>query len=77
MPCPHSADGSARERARRAHVLQLLALVEHPTALPRSSALRIAQELLAWTEQDAADCRRAPLVRAAMAAETAATESVR
>jgi hypothetical protein len=47
--CPHCADGLDPDLARRKRVLQLLALVEHPTALPPDAALRIAQELLAWT----------------------------
>ena len=47
--CPHCADGLDPDLARRKRVLQLLALIEHPTALPPDAALRIAQELLAWT----------------------------
>ena len=47
--CPHCADGIDPDLARRKRILQLLALIEHPTALPADSALRIAQELLAWT----------------------------
>ena len=39
--------------ACRLRVLQLLALIEHPNALPASAALRIGQELLAWIAQDA------------------------
>jgi hypothetical protein len=35
--------------ARRERILQLVALIEHPTALPAESALHIAQELLAWS----------------------------
>jgi hypothetical protein len=35
--------------AQRAHVLQLLALVEHPDALPAEAALRLAREVLALT----------------------------
>ena len=31
-----------RRLARRAHVLQLLALVEHPDALPADAAVRLA-----------------------------------
>jgi len=54
--CPHCADGSDRERAHRAHVLQLLALVEHPSALPAEAALRIGRALLAWAEHDGARC---------------------
>ena len=46
--CPHCADGLNHGLACRLRVLQLLALVEHPNALPASAALRIGQELLAW-----------------------------
>ena len=35
-----------QERARRANVLQLLALIEHPDALPADTALRLAREVL-------------------------------
>jgi hypothetical protein len=62
--CPHCADGINPEMARRKQVLQLLALIEHPTALPAESALRIAQELLAWSAHEDANCRREPVVRA-------------
>ena len=47
--CPHCADGADPDLARRQRVLQLLALIEHSTALPAEAALRIAHELLAWT----------------------------
>jgi len=47
--CSHCADGIDPDLVRRKRVLQLLALIEHPTALPPDAALRIAQELLAWT----------------------------
>lgn len=57
MNCPHCADGMNRELAHRSHILQLLALVEHPTALPTDAALRIAGDLLAWSEPQAAECR--------------------
>ncbi len=40
--------GDARERLRQ---LQLLALLEHPDALPADLALRLARELLARTDQ--------------------------
>ena len=44
--CLLCADGLAdRTRARRARVLQLLALVEHPDALPAEAALRLAREI--------------------------------
>ena len=40
--------GQERDRAlvRRAHVLQLLALVEHPDALPADAALRLGREIM-------------------------------
>ncbi|MBS0546086.1 MAG: hypothetical protein JSR40_20425 [Proteobacteria bacterium] len=56
MLCPHCADGHDRQSAHRTHVLQLLALIEHPTALPPHAALRIACELLAWTGLETSDC---------------------
>jgi hypothetical protein len=43
--------------ARRAHVLQLLALVEHPEALPADAALRLAREVLALTQAERAGRR--------------------
>lgn len=48
MPCPHCADRHDAAWARRVRVLQLLALIEHPQALPADAALRIAGELLEW-----------------------------
>jgi hypothetical protein len=45
--CLLCADGSAdRALARRSHVLQLLALVEHPDALSADAALRLGQEIM-------------------------------
>jgi hypothetical protein len=35
-----------RALAERAHVLQLLALVEHPDALPADAALRLGREIM-------------------------------
>ena len=52
MGCPHCADGLDHGLARRVRVLQLLALIEHPEALPPDAALRIGRELLAWLAQD-------------------------
>jgi hypothetical protein len=52
MSCPHCADGLDHGVARRTHVLNLLALVEHPSALPSDAALRVCRELLAWVEED-------------------------
>jgi hypothetical protein len=50
-----------RRLARRAHVLQLLALVEHPDALPADAALRLAGEILTLTQAERAE-RRCDLV---------------
>jgi hypothetical protein len=38
--------------ARRAHVLDLLALVEHPDALPLDAALRLGREIMTLLAQD-------------------------
>lgn len=62
--CPHCADGLGPDLARRQRVLQLLALIEHPTALPPDAALRIAQELLAWSVQEGSNHRFEPMVAA-------------
>ena len=62
--CPHCADGADPGLARRKRALQLLALIEHPTALPADSALRIAQELLAWSVQEGANHRFESVVTA-------------
>lgn len=62
--CPHCADGIDPDLARRKRVLQLLALIEHPTALPADSALRIAQELLAWSAQEGSNDRLESVVAA-------------
>ena len=48
--CAAGSDGQGL--ARRAHILQLLALVEHPDALPAEAALRLAREVLALTEAE-------------------------
>lgn len=55
--CPQCADGLDRYLAGRMRVLQLLALIEHPSALPAESALRIGQELLACIAQDESSFR--------------------
>ena len=62
--CPHCADGINPNMARRKQVLHLLALIEHPTALPAESALRIAQELLAWSAHENTNYRHEPVVTA-------------
>lgn len=49
-----SAATADRDRARRSHVLGLLALVEHPDALPADAALHLAHEILRLTRTDGA-----------------------
>jgi len=44
-----AAETADRDLARRSHVLHLLALVEHPGALPPDAALRLAHEILRLT----------------------------
>lgn len=44
--CVDNMDPSG-EAARRQHVLHLLALIEHPDALPHSASLRLTQEIMA------------------------------
>jgi hypothetical protein len=39
--------GPGDDAAQRVHVLRLLALVEHPDALPKDAALRLGQEIMA------------------------------
>ena len=55
--------GSEEERAlaRRAHVLRLLALVEHPDALPPGAALRLGREVMALIEGEPPALRCDPL----------------
>lgn len=60
--CSLCAAGSAgQDRFRRAQVLQLLSLVEHPDALPLDAALRVAGELLAVTGWERSPFRCDPL----------------
>jgi hypothetical protein len=70
--CPHCANGRDRELAYRDHVLQLLTLVEHPTALPPDAALRIGRELLARMGRGAADFRCDDATDSRIPIETAA-----
>lgn len=44
-------------------ILQLLALLEHPDALPAEAALRIAGELLSWTGETPPRFRCEAIVR--------------
>jgi hypothetical protein len=53
-----------RNPARRAHVLQLLALIEDPNALPADAALRLAQQILVLTQTNGAKLRCDPAVPA-------------
>ncbi len=59
------------ELERRSHLLRLLALVEHPDALPAAAALRLAHEILRLTRTDCAICRCEEVT--APAADIAAT----
>jgi hypothetical protein len=52
--CLLCAPSGDRVLARRNYVLQLLALVEHPDALPADVALRLAQEILVLARTDGA-----------------------
>jgi hypothetical protein len=70
--CPHCVDGLDHGLARRTRVLQLLALIEHPNALPAAAALRIGQELLAWIAQDETNHRCDHVVTAETRIEAAA-----
>ncbi len=46
--------------ARRAHVLRLLAPVEHPDAFPAEAALCLAREVLALTQPERTGSRCEP-----------------
>ncbi len=58
--CQYCAPGASRLAPDRARVLHLLAMIEHPDALPADAALRIAGALLAWTGQTAPALRCDP-----------------
>ncbi len=49
--CQYCAKGSPHTPEGHARILRLLALIEHPDALPAKAALRIAGELLVWAGQ--------------------------
>ena len=49
--CRYCVTGSSHSSMDRIRVLDLLALIEIPDALPAEATLRIAGALLAWTEQ--------------------------
>jgi hypothetical protein len=57
-----AADLDDRKLAQHAHVLRLLALVEHPDALPANAALRLAREILALTQAEPTDRRCDPVL---------------
>jgi hypothetical protein len=50
------ANLQGQELAQRTHLLQLLALVESPDALPPKAALRLACEILALTQAQRPRC---------------------
>ncbi len=56
-----TANVERRSLAGRARVLQLLALVEHPDALPTEAALRLAGEILALIRVDQPERRCEPV----------------
>jgi hypothetical protein len=55
------ANVERRSSAGRAHVLQLLALVEHPDALPAEAALRLAGEILELIREERTERRCEPV----------------
>jgi hypothetical protein len=55
--CRHCVTVSSNPSTNRARVLHLLAMLEHPDALPTEDALRIASELLAWAAQSESSLR--------------------
>ena len=57
-----AAEPDDRKLARRAHLLRLLALVEHPDALPANAALRLAREVLALIQAEPTDRRCDPVL---------------
>jgi hypothetical protein len=57
--------------ARRIRLLRLLAIVEHPDALPAEGALRLAREILALTEPDRTGRRCDPVAPPESALEEA------
>ena len=70
--CPHCADGLDHGLARRTRMLELLALIEQPSALPAAAALRNGQELMAWIAQDEPNHRCDHVVAAETRIEAAA-----
>jgi hypothetical protein len=50
--CSHCADAGGERHSERTRILNMLALIEHPTALPVEAAMRIAAEVLLWCDAD-------------------------
>lgn len=50
--CSHCADAGDEGHSERTRILNMLALIENPTALPVEAAMRIAAELLLWCDAD-------------------------
>lgn len=61
----------SRRLAHRAHVLQLLTLVEHPDALSADAALRLAREVLALVQAEPTERRCDPVTPPAPEVERA------
>ena len=55
--CRYCVTGSSHPSTGRVRVLDLLAIIEHPDALPAEAVLRIASELLTWTGQSKSGLR--------------------
>jgi hypothetical protein len=66
-----TANVERRFLAGRAHVLQLLALVEHPDALPAEATLRLAGEILELIREDRTERRCEPVIPPCQAADEA------
>ncbi|MGI4793484.1 MAG: hypothetical protein ACRYF2_06610 [Janthinobacterium lividum] len=49
--------GADPSTARRAHILHLLALVEHPDALPPDAGLRLGREIMALIQAEPGERR--------------------
>jgi hypothetical protein len=62
--CVTAAEGSSAFQ-RRAYMLQLLALIEHPDALPADAALRLGRDILALAELERAALRCEAIVDSA------------
>ncbi len=61
MSCPLCADGPGADHSDHARILNLLALIEHPSALPAPDSLRIARALLDWSTRPASALRCEPV----------------